>query len=93
MAALDGIENKILPGEPLDKDIYALSKEELAKVAQMPGSLGEALGALHQDHAFLLKGKVMDTDFVTMWNDAKQKEIDEIRLVPHPKEFELYFDI
>jgi glutamine synthetase len=93
MAAIDGIENKIHPGEPLDKDIYSLPPEELANVPQTPGSLQEAIDALKEDNEFLLKGGVMDMDFINMWIETKQAEQDAIRLVPHPKEFELYFDI
>jgi len=93
MAAIDGIENKIHPGEPLDKDIYSLPPEELANVPQTPGSLQEAIDALKEDNEFLLKGGVMDIDFINMWIETKQVEQDVIRLVPHPKEFELYFDV
>jgi len=93
MAAIDGIENKIHPGEPLDKDIYSLPPEELANVPSMPASLQEAIDALKEDMDFLLKGGVMDEDFINMWIETKQEEVDAIRLVPHPKEFELYYDI
>ncbi len=94
MAALDGIENRIDPGEPLDKDIYSLSPEELANVPSTPGSLAEALDALEEDHEFLLKGDVFTEDVVEMWLDYKREnEVDPVRLRPHPHEFMLYYDI
>ncbi len=93
MAGLDGIENQIDPGEPLDKDLYELEPEELASVPQTPGSLEEAINALEADHEFLLKGNVFTQDVVDHWIDYKRKnEIDEMRLRPHPYEFALYFD-
>ncbi|MEM8495623.1 MAG: glutamine synthetase, partial [Planctomycetota bacterium] len=94
MAALDGIQNKIHPGEPLDKDIYDLSPEELADVPQTPGSLGEALAALAKDHEFLLRGDVFTEDVIHTWIEYKQEnEVDAINLRPHPYEFCLYYDI
>lgn len=93
MASLDGIKRKLHPGKPLDKDIYALEKEELMRVPQMPGSLDEALHALERDNAFLCADNVFDKDFIDMWSEAKREEVNAIRLVPHPKEFELYYDI
>jgi glutamine synthetase len=93
MAGLDGIENKIDPGEPLDKDIYGLSPEELKDVPKMPGSLDEALDCLKKDHKFLLKGDVFTTDLLDSWIEQKQKEVDAIRLRPHPMEYQLYYDI
>jgi len=93
MAAIDGIENKIHPGEPFDKDIYSLPPEELKDIPQLPGSLEESLKALENDFEFLLKGGVFTEDLIQTWIEAKRKEIDEIRFIPHPKEFELYFDI
>ena len=94
MAAIDGIENKIDPGEPLDKDIYSLPPEELAKVGTTPGSLEEAIEALEKDHEFLMKGDVFTQDLIETWISWKrEKEIDELRLRPHPYEFFLYFDI
>ncbi|MEJ5364659.1 MAG: type I glutamate--ammonia ligase [Desulfosoma sp.] len=94
MAALDGIENRIDPGEPLDKDIYALTPEELANVPSTPGSLEEALKALEQDHDFLLKGDVFTEDVIAKWLEYKRSnEVDPVRLRPHPYEFMLYFDI
>jgi glutamine synthetase len=94
MAGLDGVQNKIDPGDPLDKDIYALSPEELADVPTAPGSLEEALRALEEDHEFLLKGDVFTRDAIDMWLSYKQEnEVDELRLRPHPFEFFLYYDI
>jgi glutamine synthetase len=93
MAGLDGIQKEIDPGEPMDKDLYALSPEELKEIPQMPGSLEEALEALDQDHEFLLKGEVFTPDVIEEWIHYKrEKEVDTIRLRPHPKEFDLYFD-
>ena len=93
MAGIDGIENKIDPGEPLDKDIYSLSPEELSGIPTMPASLEEALDELESDHAFLLKGDVFTEDSVTNWIEYKREnEVDPIRVRPHPHEFELYFD-
>ncbi len=94
MAVLDGIENRIDPGEPLDKNIYDLPPEELAEVGSAPGSLDEALEGLKQDHEFLLKGDVFTKDAIDMWIDYKtEKEINPVRLRPHPHEFFLYYDI
>jgi glutamine synthetase len=94
MAALDGIQNKIHPGEPLDKDIYDLEPEELAKVPTTPGALHEALAALRKDHEFLLKGDVFTPDVIDTWINYKNKnEVDAVRLRPHPYEFCLYYDI
>jgi glutamine synthetase len=94
MAAIDGIQNKIDPGEPLDKDIYDLPPEELAKVPQTPGSLREALKALDADHEFLLKGDVFTKDVIDTWVDYKMNnEVLAIDLRPHPWEFALYYDI
>ena len=93
MAALDGIQNKIKPGSPLDKDIYELSKKELAKTKKVPASLGEALEALEKDHKFLTKGNVFTDDLIETWISYKREnELDEMALRPHPYEFELYYD-
>ena len=94
MAVLDGIKNKMKPGEPLDKDIYDLEPEELAKVPKAPGSLEEAMCNLEKDHEFLLQGDVFTKDVITTWIDMKRtKEIDAVRLRPHPYEFFLYYDV
>jgi glutamine synthetase len=93
MAGLDGIENKIHPGESLDKDIYSLSPEELKEVPHVPHSLDEALSCLRADHAFLLKGDVFSADLLDTWIDYKREaEIDQVRLRPTPTEFWLYYD-
>ena len=92
MAGLDGVLNKIDPGEPIDKNMYELAPAEMAKVPQTPGSLSEALDLLEKDHAFLLKGDVFTEDFLEMWISHKRKESDAIRLRPHPYEFFLYYD-
>ncbi len=94
MAALDGITNKIDPGEPLDKDIYDLPPEELAKVPRASGTLEEALDALEKDHDFLLKGDVFSKDLIDTWIQYKRtKEVDAMRIRPHPYEFYLYYDL
>ncbi len=94
MAVLDGIENKIDPGEPLDKNIYDLPPEELANIPSAPGSLEEALDALREDHEFLLKGDVFTQDVIDMWLEYKtENEVNEVKLRPHPYEFYLYYDI
>ena len=93
MAMLDGIRNRIDPGEPLDRDIYEMSKEELAGTNKTPGSLDEALRALEEDHHFLTEGGVFTDDLVRTWIDYKRdNEIDPLRLRPHPHEFSLYYD-
>ncbi len=94
MAVLDGIENKIDPGDPLDKNIYDLPPEELAHIPSAPGSLDEALAALKEDHAFLLKGDVFTKDVIDTWIAYKTAhEVNPVRLRPHPHEFYLYYDI
>ena len=94
MAALDGIENKMDPGEPLDKDIYGLSPEELAEVPSAPGSLDEALASLAEDHEFLVKGDVFTQDVIDTWIEYKtENEVNDVKLRPHPHEFFLYYDI
>ncbi len=92
-AGLDGIKNKIHPGEPLDKNIYELSPEELAKVPSTPGSLELALEALDNDHAFLTEPGVFTEDFIQTWISYKlDNEVNPMRLRPHPYEFALYYD-
>src|SRR5271163_324119 len=94
MAGLDGVAGKLEPGEPLDKDIYDLTPEEMKSVASMPSSLEEALGCLEEDHDFMLKGDVFSEDLIETFIDYKRKnEADAIRLRPHPYEFALYYDI
>jgi glutamine synthetase len=94
MAGLDGIEKKIDPGKPLDKDIYSLGPQELKNVPSLPGSLDVALRHLEEDHAFLLKGDVFTEDLISLWIDYKrEREVNPMRLRPHPYEFALYYDI
>jgi glutamine synthetase len=94
MAGLDGIQNRIDPGEPLDKDIYDLSPEEARNVPSMPGSLDEALSALEDDHGFLLKGDVFTEELIETFVSYKRRhEAEAVRLRPHPYEFALYYDI
>lgn len=93
MAGLDGIENKIDPGEAMDKNIYDLPAEEQAKIASVPGSLEEALNNLKNDHEFLLKGDVFTKDVIDTWIDYKMnEEVRQLQLRPHPHEFFMYFD-
>ena len=93
MAGLDGIENKIEPPAPLDKDLYELEGEEKAKIASVPGSLSEVLKALEADHEFLLKGDVFTQDVIDTWIDYKwTREVEPVALRPHPWEFHLYHD-
>ncbi len=94
MAMLDGIKNKIDPGDPMEKNIYDLPPEELAELESAPGSLEEALDALEQDHGFLLKGNVFTQDVIDRWIQYKRThEVAEIKSRPHPHEFFLYYDI
>ncbi|NIQ97870.1 MAG: type I glutamate--ammonia ligase [Desulfuromonadales bacterium] len=93
MAGIDGIENKIDPGQPIDKDLYGLSPEELKDIPSVAGSLSEALDALEADHEFLLKGDVFTQDVIDMWLSYKREnEVDPVRMRPCPEEFNLYFD-
>lgn len=93
MAAIDGIENRIDPGDPLDKDIYDLPPEELANVTNSPRSLAQALDALEVDHEFLLKGDVFTDDVIATWlHKKRENEVEAIQQRPHPYEFCLYFD-
>jgi glutamine synthetase len=94
MAAIDGIQNKMNPGPPLDKDIYDLPPEELVDVQKTPGSLAESLSALERDYDFLLRGDVFSEDVIKTWISFKRKnDVDAVRLRPHPYEFCLYYDI
>ncbi len=94
MAGLDGIQNRTEPPAPLDKDLYDLPPEELAKVPQVPASLEEALDALEDDQDFLKAGGVFTDDLIDTWIEYKRKsEVDALRLRPHPYEFSLYYDI
>jgi glutamine synthetase len=94
MAMLDGIKNKLAPGDALDKDIYDLKPEELADVRSTPESLSEALANLERDREFLLQGDVFTEDVIDTWIKYKrEKEVEEMRLRPHPYEFALYYDM
>ena len=94
MAGIDGVKNKIDPGPPMDKDIYNLPPEESKNIKHVPGSLEGSLDALEKDHKFLLQGDVFTQDVVDTWLEYKRKrEVDAIRLRPHPYEFYMYFDI
>jgi glutamine synthetase len=94
MAGLDGIRNELDPGDPVDKNIYDLATEEAANIKTVPGSLDAAMAALEADHDFLLEGGVFTEDLVDVWIQyKKEREIDAIRLRPHPYEYHLYFDL
>jgi glutamine synthetase len=94
LAGLDGVQNRIEPHEPVDKDIYDLPPSELAGLPSVPGSLPEALAALEEDHEFLLAGGVFTEGLIRAWIDYKvEHEVDPVRLRPHPYEFHLYYDI
>ena len=94
MAGLDGIQNRIEPPEPVDKDLYELPPEEHALIQQVPGSLPEVLDNLEADHDWLTAGNVFTPDLIETWIDYKRSaEVDPIRLRPHPHEFELYYDV
>ena len=94
MAGLDGILNRIEPPLPIDKNLYQLSPEEREGIAEIPGSLDEAISALEADHDYLLRGDVFTEDLLSMWTDYKRTtEIDFVKLRPHPAEFSLYYDV
>jgi len=94
MAGLDGIQNKIDPGRPVDMDLYDLGPDELKDIATLPGSLDRALEALEADHEFLLKGGVFSSSLIERWiSHKRQKETDQVGMRPHPMEFALYFDV
>ncbi|HSB47025.1 MAG TPA: type I glutamate--ammonia ligase [Candidatus Bilamarchaeum sp.] len=94
MAGLDGIRKKTDPGEAVTENIYQMSKEKAAKIRKLPGSLDEALHELESDHDYLLQGGVFTKDVIETWIDHKRhKELDQMRLRPHPWEFHLYHDV
>jgi len=94
MAGLDGIQNKIVPADPIDKDLYDLEPHEKEKIQSTPGSLEEVLNALEADYAYLMRGDVFTKDVIETWLEYKRlKEVDAVRLRPHPYEFALYYDI
>ena len=93
LAMIDGIEKKIEPGKPLDKNIYEMTEKELIKIPKVPGSLGESLGALEKDYKFLLSGGVFSEDLINAWiNWKREEELKELSLRPHPHEFAMYYD-
>ncbi|NLT31517.1 MAG: glutamine synthetase, partial [Propionibacterium sp.] len=92
LAGLDGIQNRIEPPAPIDKDLYELPPEEHADIATVPADLTDALNALEEDNDFLQVGDVFTADLLETWIDLKNEEIDSLRQRPHPHEFELYFD-
>ena len=93
MAGIDGIQNQMDPGEPLDKNIYDLPPEEAAGIETVPGSLAEALAALEADHDFLLAGDVFNTSLIESYLEVKQEEVDAVNLRPHPLEYEMYYSV
>ncbi|MFB3115824.1 MAG: glutamine synthetase, partial [Nitrospirales bacterium] len=94
MAGLDGVQNKIDPGEPMDKNLYDLDPEEARNIPTMPASLEEALSNLENDYQFLLKGGVFTEDLVKAWIAYKREnDVDPVRIRPHPHEFFLYYDV
>jgi glutamine synthetase len=93
MAGLDGIQNKIHPGDPMDKNLYDLPPEELKDVPQVCGSLREAVTSLQADHAFLLKGDVFTRDQIESYIELKWEEIYKFEHTPHPIEYEMYYSV
>jgi glutamine synthetase len=93
MAGLDGIQNKIHPGDPMDKNLYDLPPEELTDVPVVCGSLREALGELRNDHAFLLKGEVFNMDQIEAYMELKWEEVYAFEHTPHPIEFQMYYSV
>ncbi|MYL10493.1 MAG: type I glutamate--ammonia ligase, partial [Acidimicrobiia bacterium] len=93
MAGIDGIQNQMDPGEPLDKNIYDLPPEEAAGIETVPGSLAEALAALEADHDFLLAGDVFNSSLIESYIEVKQEEVDAVNLRPHPLEYEMYYSV
>ena len=93
MAGLDGIQNKIHPGDPMDKNLYDLPPEELKDIPTVCGSLRDALGELQNDHAFLLKGEVFNRDFIESYIELKWEEVYNFEHTPHPVEFQMYYSV
>jgi len=93
MAGLDGIQNKIHPGEAESRDLYDLSPEEEAKIPQVAFSLEQALEALDSDRKFLTKGGVFTDDFIDSYINLKMADVTRIRMTPHPIEFEMYYSV
>ena len=93
MAGLDGIINKIHPGDAMDKNLYDLPPEEEALIPTVAGSLDEALAALDADREFLTRGGVFTDDFIDSYLELKQVDVDRVRMTPHPVEYELYYSV
>ena len=93
MAGIDGIQNKIEPHEPIDKDIYELPAEEHEELEQVPTTLEGALQALEADHEYLEAGDVFSSDLIDTWVRIKREDLAELQQRPHPYEFDLYYDI
>jgi len=93
MAGLDGIQNRIHPGDPIDKNLYDLPPEELKDIPTVCGSLREALENLRADHAFLLKGDVFSKDLIDSYIDLRYEEIYAFEHTPHPIEFQMYYSV
>src|SRR3979411_1268246 len=91
MAGLDGVQNKIHPGDPIDKNMYDLPPEEAAKVPHVCASLEQALDCLRDDHAFLTKGGVFSEDFLQSYITLKEEELTRFRMTTHPIEFDMYY--
>jgi len=93
MAGLDGIINKIHPGDAMDKNLYDLPPEESKLIPQVAGSLEEALEALNSDREFLTRGNVFTNDTIDAYIELKRQDVDRVRMTPHPVEFELYYSL
>jgi glutamine synthetase len=93
MAGLDGIKNKIHPGDAMDKDLYDLPPEELKEIPTVCGSLREAISALEGDHEFLLSGDVFSQDQIESYLELKWAEVYRFEHTPHPVEFEMYYSV
>ena len=91
MAGLDGVINKIHPGDAMDKNLYDLPPEELKEIPAVSSSLGEALDNLEKDYEFLTQGGVFTKDFIDVFIEMKRKEVERLNMTPHPVEFEMYY--
>jgi glutamine synthetase len=92
MAGLDGIEGKLDPGEPIDRNLYELPPEQLAGIPTVPTTLDEALDALEADHEFLTDGGVFTDDLIATYVEFRREQSDRVKIRPHPYEFPMYFD-
>jgi glutamine synthetase len=93
MAGLDGVRNRIHPGDPIDKNLYDLPEAELREIPTVCGSLQEAVDSLDADRAFLKEGGVFTDDQIDAYVDLKVEEIDRFRMMPHPIEFDMYYSV